>query len=146
MRLLRAIAGIGVAVLLAFVLFMGSSQTESAGNGAQVLLGSGERGVVTFKFTVVFTPSGKLNGTFFADNPDYPNIYPITGNIDCGWVAGDTAVFGGTDKTSGEGFTVLISDDPDGLTFGDGRPNCLTSGFGGAIPITEGRIRIINGS
>lgn len=134
-----------VALLFVCLLMVAQGQAEASNRGAQVVLGSGERGSVTFKFHAVFTPSGRINGTFFADNPEFPDRYPITGKIDCGWVADDIGVFGGTDTTSGEQFTVQVSDEPDGLVFGTKRPNCSTVGFGSPIPITEGRIRIKNG-
>ena len=75
----------------------------------------------------------------------------IRGDVDCGWVAGTIGVLGGlidgADPDSPDSyFTVMVSDGPDGLIIGTGRPDCGTTGFGvpGSLPISSGEIVVID--
>ena len=110
-------------------------------NGADQIKGKGKRGSVDFVFHVVITPSGQVNGKFFAENP---GVFTIKGKVDCGSVIGNVGVFGGPVDGAEDHFTVKVTDGPDGFIFGVNRPNCDTGGFGVPIPITEGEITVVD--
>lgn len=101
--------------------------------------GKGARGNVTFSFDVTIEPSGRAVGTFFANAP---GIVGTKGNVHCGSVNGHIGVFGGVIDGTGNPFTIMVSDEPDGIIIGIGQPDCNTSGFLTPVPITEGEITI----
>jgi hypothetical protein len=94
---------------------------------------------VAFEFKIIESSSKLVKGDFFLDNPGY---FTIEGTIDCIWTNGNIAVFGGIDEDTQIPFTVMVSDNPDGIVFGLNRPNCDISGFGVPIPITDGNITV----
>jgi hypothetical protein len=57
------------------------------------------------------------------------------GDVECGWVSGNLGVFGGLMDGADPAFpdsyfTVMVSDGPDGIIIGNGRPQCGVDGFG----------------
>jgi hypothetical protein len=101
--------------------------------------GKGARGSVTFSFDVTIGSSGRAVGTFYANAP---GIVGTKGNVHCGSVNGHIGVFGGVIDGTGNPFTIMVSDEPDGIIIGIGQPDCNTSGFLTPVPITEGEITI----
>ena len=122
-------------------LMSGINPTLSAAMGADTIIGSGKRGAVEFRFHVVVTPAGNAEGEYYEVNP---GVATFRGRVDCGWVSGNIGVFGGVIDGTDDTFTIMVSDDPDGIIIGTGRPNCDTSGFGVLIPITEGEITVVD--
>ena len=122
----------------------------AAASRADMITGNGRRESVAFEFHVVLTPSGKVVGRF--DSNLMSNIgVLIRGDVDCGWVTGNIGVLGGlmdgADPDSIDSyFTVMVSDGPDGIIIGTGRPDCGTTGFGapGSLPISSGEIVVID--
>jgi hypothetical protein len=130
--------------MLAFTLVVALGVVAGSSAAGRVgVNGDGTRGTATFSFSVVLK-AGAVSGPFSFDN-GLGTSY--SGNATCGSVSGNIAIFGGT-ATDNSGRTTdavfEVSDNPDGLIFGTGRPACDTTGFGDptSLPITSGSIRI----
>ena len=122
----------------------------ASANGADQVKGDGLRGRVAFEFHAVLTPSAKVVGRF--DSTLMSNVGVLfQGDVDCGWVSGNIGVFGGlmdgADPASPNGhFTIMVSDGPDGIIIGNGRPQCGTGGYGDprTLTISSGEIVVID--
>jgi hypothetical protein len=118
--------------------------------GADEITGSGQRDGVAFEFHVVLNPSGTAIGRF--DSSLMSNIGVLfQGDVDCGWVSGNIGVLGGlmdgADPASPDSyFTVMVSDGPDGIIIGNGRPQWGIDGFGDprGLPISSGEIVVVD--
>ncbi len=114
------------------------------------MLGRGWRGSIFFRFNAVVISNGQAAGWFNSNLIDRTGVL-VAGQISCGWVSGNVGVLGGlmagADPGSPESFfTVMVSDGPDGIIIGTGRPHCDTTGFGvpGSLPITAGQITVFD--
>jgi hypothetical protein len=139
-RLVMRTIVLSLCVVAVLALFIATPSLSDAA-GADVVIGHGERGIVEFSFTGVFTPSGVVKGWARVETP----TLSLTGKIACGSVAGNRAILGGRSDT-GVDFVLMVSDGPDGIIFGTGRPNCDTTGFGdpASLPLSTGNIRVID--
>lgn len=134
MNILRVLKYITL-ILLVVILIVSYSQVD-ASSDLSLAIGKGKRNTVTFEFKIIQTSSKLVKGDVFAENP---GLWTVEGTIDCLSVNGHTAVFGGINEVTNNPFTIMVSDNPDGIIFGTGS-NCDTTGFGVPIPIEEGNI------
>ena len=138
---MRKLAFAALILATAVMALVSPSPVRSRAAGADVVIGHGERANAVFSFTAVFTPSGKINGRARVEVPGLG----FTGRIECGSIHGNIAVVGGT-SDSGLDFVLMLSDNPDGIIVGTGRPNCDTTGFGdpASLPLASGFIKVID--
>jgi len=132
------------------LLLMAGSVGVASANGADQIKGDGLRDSVAFEFHVILTPSAEVVGRFDSTLMSNAGVL-FQGDVDCGWVSGNIGVFGGlmdgADPASPDGyFTIMVSDGPDGIIFGNGQPQCGTYGFGDprSLPISMGQIVVID--
>jgi hypothetical protein len=118
--------------------------------GADEITGNGLRGSVAFGFHVILPQFGKAVGRFDSSLKGNVGVL-IRGDVDCGWVKGSIGVLGGlmdgADPASPNSyFTVMVSDGPDGIIIGTGRPRCGIDGFGDprTLAISSGEIVVID--
>lgn len=107
-----------------------------------VAFGRGQRPNVDFAFDAVLGASGAVDGRASVD----VGGLSFAGDIDCGSVSGDLAILGGTSDSGAVEFVLMVSDDPDGIIVGTGRPNCDTTGFGNpaSLPLSNGNIFVFD--
>jgi hypothetical protein len=134
----------------ALVLTIGAVGAVSA-TGADKMMGRGVKGPVTFAFAAVVSQSGQAAGRFDSNLVVSQVGVPIRGNVTCGWVRGNIGVIGGLmdgadPRFATSYFTVMVSDGPDGIIFGNGQPQCGTYGFGvpSSLPISAGQIMVVD--
>ena len=110
-----------------------------------VMDGTGTAYGYPFTFQVWIDHEGVAHGTFSGAVAGASGPVLIDGPATCAWIQGNVGAFGGRSTVSDTGFTVMVSDGPDGMIIGTGRPGCDTSGFGdpASLPITEGQIHVI---
>ena len=110
-----------------------------------VTSGSGVSYGFPFAFEVWIDHEGIAYGTFSGSVPGTSGPLVLEGSVTCAWIEGKIGVFAGRSTATGTDFTIMVSDGPDGMIIGTGRPGCDTTGFGDptSLPITGGYIHVI---
>jgi len=129
---------------------VGGSRVCTRLAGGDEITGKGMRGSVAFAFRVALPQSGKVVGRFDSTLMSSSGVQ-IRGAVDCGWVKGKIGVLGGlmdgaNPASPNSYFMVMVSDGPDGIIIGTGRPRCGIDGFGDprSLPISSGEIVVID--
>ncbi len=96
-----------------------------------------------FTIDVWIDHEGGAHGVFDGSVADPSGPNHVTGAVTCARIDGNTGVFGG--RADWTDFVVMVSDRPNGMIIGTGRPDCDTTGFGdpASSPTTDGDIHVI---
>jgi hypothetical protein len=96
-----------------------------------------------FTIDVWIDHEGGAHGLFDGSVVGASGPLHVTGPVTCAWIEGNIGVLGG--RADWTDFVVMVSDRPNGMIIGTGRPGCDITGFGdpASSPTTDGDIHVI---
>jgi hypothetical protein len=95
-----------------------------------------------FTIEVWIDHEGGAHGSFDGSVASPAGPLQVTGAATCAWIDGNIGVFGG--RADWTDFVVMVTDRPNGMIIGTGRPGCDVTGFGDptSAPTDDGDIRV----